>query len=184
MPRFKNTENEDVILPDGRKVWLSRSCAVVANIWYIGLDSKPYVLMGKRGKGCPDEVGKWVLPCGYLDYNETLSEAAAREVYEETGLDVKGISLSDDYVTIWDNINVGGQPYMVNSTPRDDSKQNVTHYFGLVFSGSDFPKLSTDYCAPDEVEELKWIHYGDVSGYDIGFGHTKRIDSFYSDNIK
>lgn len=184
MPKFRNKENEEVTLPDGRKIWLSRSCAVVVNIWYIDQDSKPYVLMGKRGKGCPDEVGKWVLPCGYLDYNETLAEAAAREVYEETGLDVKGLSESNEYLVLCDDIHRGGQPYMVNSTPRDDTKQNITHYFGVVFSGKCFPKLTNENCSPDEVDALKWIPYGNVSGYDIGFGHLRRVDSFYSERIK
>src|SRR5665647_612951 len=31
---------------------------------------------------------KWTLPGGYIDVNETLSEAAAREVLEETGYSV------------------------------------------------------------------------------------------------
>jgi 8-oxo-dGTP pyrophosphatase MutT (NUDIX family) len=173
-----------VTLPDGRKVWLSRSCAVVANIWYIGLDMRPHVLMGKRGPGCPDEIGKWVLPCGYLDYNETLAEAAAREVYEETGLDVQEIFQNDEYSTLWDNIHVGGQPYMVNSVPRDDTRQNITHYFGIVFSGQNPPELSNEHCEPGEVDDLKWVPYEEVSNFDIGFGHKRRIDAFYQERVK
>ena len=38
-------------------------------------------------------VGKWCLPCGYIEYDEDFLTAAVREVKEETGLDVsiKGI---------------------------------------------------------------------------------------------
>ncbi|MBN1313170.1 MAG: NUDIX domain-containing protein [Anaerolineae bacterium] len=35
------------------------------------------------------EKGKWALPAGYIDYDEAPYEAAAREVLEETGLEVR-----------------------------------------------------------------------------------------------
>lgn len=184
MPTFNNRDNESVNLEDGRTIWLSRSCAVVMNVWYIGADMEPYVLMGKRGKGCPDEVGKWVLPCGYLDYNETLAEAALREVWEETGLDISALRSADDRFTLYDNMTVNGQPYLVNSIPRDDKKQNITHYFGFIFTGSDKPKLSNDNCERDEVEELEWVPYEKVTDKEIGFGHGRRIKEFYESKIK
>lgn len=46
------------------------------------------VLLGKRAVGSFAE-GKWCLPCGYIEYNEDFLTAAAREVQEETGLEVK-----------------------------------------------------------------------------------------------
>ena len=49
--------------------------------------SEIYLLIEKRGPGCPDEIGKWANPTGYLDWDETLKEALAREVWEEIGLD-------------------------------------------------------------------------------------------------
>lgn len=184
MPKFNNKENESVKLEDGRTIWLSRSCAVVVNVWYFDASAKPYVLMGKRGKGTPDEVGKWVLPCGYLDYDETLAEAALREVFEETGLDISDIRSGGKYYTLWDNTNGAGQPYLVNSVPRTDKRQNVSNYFGYVFTGGDAPELSNENCEPDEVEDLKWVLYEDVDKYDIGFGHKKRIHEFYEANLQ
>ena len=178
MPQFNNTENEAVNLPDGRRVWLSRSCAVVVNVWYIGPDMKPLVLMGKRGPGTPDEQGKWVLPCGYLDYDETLAQAALREVFEETGVDITAIRNDGEHFTLWDNINTTGRPYYVNSVPSDDKKQNITHYFGFIFSGGDLPELSTEHCEPGEVAELRWVPFDEVGDYDIGFNHLVRIKEF------
>jgi len=55
--KFANKENEKITLPDGRTIWLSRSCAVVITVWCF-VDDTPYLLIGKRGIGCPDEIGK------------------------------------------------------------------------------------------------------------------------------
>ena len=33
--KFNNKENERIILPDERIIWLSRSCAVVVTVWCI-----------------------------------------------------------------------------------------------------------------------------------------------------
>src|SRR5579859_2931321 len=37
--------------------------------------------------------GRWCLPCGWVDPNETPAEAAAREMKEETGLDARVLQL-------------------------------------------------------------------------------------------
>lgn len=43
------------------------------------------ILLGKRGEKSI-YPGKWCLPCGYIEYDETYVEAAAREIKEETGI--------------------------------------------------------------------------------------------------
>lgn len=72
------------------------------------------ILLGHRCDNYKDtggihEPGSWTLPGGKQEYNETVLEGAAREVKEETNLDISELSvfgLSDDiqpdkhYVTI------------------------------------------------------------------------------------
>lgn len=51
------------------------------------VNQKGEILLGKRHK---DSIypGKWCLPCGYIEYEETYYEAAVREVAEEAGIDI------------------------------------------------------------------------------------------------
>lgn len=62
--------------------WLNRPVTVSAVVLRGGK-----VLLVKRG-GEPGR-GMWALPGGYMDMDETAAEACAREVREETGLDVR-----------------------------------------------------------------------------------------------
>src|SRR6478736_247546 len=50
-------------------------------------DAENRVLLVERGR--PPGVGLWTVPGGKLEYNETLAQAVAREVREETGLVVE-----------------------------------------------------------------------------------------------
>ena len=173
--KFNNKENERIILPDERIIWHSRACAVVITVWCF-IENTPYLLLGKRGDGCPDEVGKWNLPCGYLDWNETLSEAAEREVFEETGLDIRSIQ-QDTGVIIRSHMH---HPWKISSSisGRKNAKQNISHHFALVYKADELAELSTDYCEPDEVADLKWITQGDIETFDYAFNHLEIIGAF------
>ena len=67
-------------------------------------------LMGKR-MGAHGE-GSWSLPGGHLEFNETFTDTAKREVLEETGMEVTNVrfaAITNDcfkkenkhYITIW-----------------------------------------------------------------------------------
>ena len=78
------------------------------------------VLVIRRGK--PPFKGQWSIPGGKLDYGERLTDALAREVREETGVEIRVLGLLDvfealpeasgnhylmiDYVAEW----VSGEP--------------------------------------------------------------------------
>lgn len=171
---FNNREN-DCIIVDNKELWISRACAVVATIICI-VNEAPYVLIGKRGESCPDEVGKWNLPCGYLDWDETLTEAVEREIYEETGLNIRqahaeALSIKVAYME---------QPWKVasNISGHTNSKQNVSHHFALVYTAEQLPALSTDYCEPNEVADVKWVALDERHDYHYAFNHHTVILEF------
>ena len=64
------------------------------------------VLLIKRGK--PPRMGDWSLPGGMQEIGETVFEAAAREVQEETGVTISDIALIDvvDSITLDDDSRV------------------------------------------------------------------------------
>ena len=45
------------------------------------------VLLGRRARGAYE--GHWCIPCGYVEWGEEVREAACREFFEETGLQVE-----------------------------------------------------------------------------------------------
>jgi ADP-ribose pyrophosphatase YjhB (NUDIX family) len=178
---FTNRENERVELADGRVVWLSRATAVVASIYMEDDNGNWFVAMVKRGKCLPDEVGKWVMPCGYVDWDEDVPTASKREVYEETGLNIDEIMNSDyhfyhsDYFT--------GQATLVTSKPKGDAKQNISHHFVLAASVEVLPEFDMSLIDPaGEVADIKWIPFTDLGEMEeneqIGFSHFTRIQDF------
>lgn len=136
--------------------WISRSMAAVGIvIAYNGMNR--YILAGKRGPGCPDEVGKWALPCGYLDYDESLEECISRETKEETGIEIDSRK--------W-------QLIKIESDPKKDKRQNVTVRFGCILNNN-FPLIC--YKPNEEVVDVNLIKVSEINNYDWAFNHKELI---------
>lgn len=175
-PTFSNKPNPCVSV-EGKPLWVSRSCAVVAEILIFNKeDQEWYVLLNKRGDNTPDFKGYWCLPCGYLDWDETAPQAVVREVFEECGLFLPSMSNHQDFLqsscslitgTTWDS----EVPWKVHSEPVD--RQNVSlHYAALsTWKSNNFPPLSAEYCEEGEVADLAWVNLADAVHLDLAFGH-------------
>ena len=133
--------------------WISRSVAVCGIIFAI--DSGIRVLACKRGKGCPDEIGKWNCPCGYLDYDETAEQACIREIKEETNLIIDSSLLNF---------------LEVDSIPNK-GRQNVTITYWSFKPSYAYQTVTGEGAEPDEVDDVEWISLDELDKYDWAFGH-------------
>ncbi|MGH2542298.1 MAG: NUDIX domain-containing protein [Ardenticatenaceae bacterium] len=90
------------------------------------------VLLGKRN--VDPRMGFWCLPGGFVDYGERIREAAAREVQEETGLQVD----VGDLLGVWDfEENIG------------DKRGIAIFFLGRAAEG--------EPVAADDLEEVGWF---------------------------
>jgi len=137
---------------DGVKVNLRHATADVIVI----KDEK--ILLVKRSDKLV-EGGKWGLTGGYMDRDETIAEAGAREVLEESGWTVKNMRL----LTIRDDPNRRGDPA---------GRQNID--FGFVAEGVE--KVGE----PDwETSEVRWFPLDDLPPREqIAFDHADIIDLY------
>lgn len=147
----------------GKEYWVSRSIAVVIKVTAIDENGLEYVLAVQRGKGTPDSefVGSWCLPCGYLDFDETIKEAACRELKEETGLEISP-----------SKFNLVG----INDEPESDKRQNVTFRYVVNLWRINYHELTNKYSEKNEVSNIKWIPINELNKYKWAFNHNKLIN--------
>jgi len=133
----------------------------------------------------PNFQGYWNLPCGYLDWDETLYQAVLREVWEETGLILA--DLNDATETIHSHnlpvINqVSVMPWLISDRPGGQ-KQNISHHFEFLFhwQGEVLPALTIDNAEPNEAEAAEWFLLDDALGFDLAFRHADCLAQLLAD---
>lgn len=104
------------------------------------------VLLAQRGK--PPNMGSWSIPGGAQELGETVHEAAARELREETGLEVDILGLVD----------------VVDSIRRDDDG-DVAFHFTLVDMVAEW--RAGEAIAGDDVPAVKWVKFEHIDQYDL-----------------
>ena len=107
------------------------------------LNSNKEILLQKRSMTKKFSPGKWGLCAGHVSYDETLEDAALREIKEEVGLDI-GLS---DLKPIGDRI------FVIGAT-----NSHITyHYYVMVDK-----ELDEFIIQKEELSEVKWFNIDDV----------------------
>lgn len=178
--KFNNRSNTPHKIGD-KVIWDNRSPAVECTILMNILSSfqQTYVLASKRGPNAADFQGYWNLICGYLDWDETGSDAIIREVWEEVGLNLREMMTSSGNVIVRNDLH---SPWDVITNPWAHL-QNVSLRYGIYFISEGFPKLSTKNNEVDgEVSELLWMPIQDINKYKWAFDHNQVIRNYLEIN--
>lgn len=94
-----------------------------------------YLLVQEAQKKCYE---KWNFPAGHLDFNESLTQGAIREIKEETGCDVQ----------------LNGICYIANRIMEDDLFVMITFNCILINEDIKFDK--------EEILDVKWFKYNEI----------------------
>lgn len=194
-PKFNNIPNERIQIRYQSKngivsldYFISRAIAVVGVVFAIIDDGIMNVLISKRSEKMRDEAGKIGVPCGYLDWQETLHEAMMREVYEETSMYLPDY---DKYLLFNNN----GEPFKTKDKPKEDKRQNVSHIYLSVydFRGENADKFPVDV-VKFSCKETAWVKWFTMSeffttymNYEWAFQHDETIRlalDFFNKNFK
>lgn len=101
----------------------------------------PELLLIQRGK--PPRAGSWSLPGGMQELGETVRETAAREVREETGVEISVTHLID----------------VVDTITRDDDGR-VRMQYTLVDFAAEWRE--GEAVAGSDAAGVRWIHPNDL----------------------
>ncbi len=102
------------------------------------------------------KFNKWCPPGGKVDNNETPDEAAVRECYEETGIQVKLVGSKSPFASSL-LTPIGSQCNVV--------KEGVRHHVDLIYMATPLPQ-QTIKLSEREAFEVKWVSLNELKTMD------------------
>ena len=105
----------------------------------------------------PDK-GKWDLPGGFIDPNETAEEAACREIKEELGIEISTSELK--YIT---------------TSPNNYLYKSVPYLTMDIFYECPLKSDVISINAEDEIQELIWVKRSEIDLNQIGFISIRKV---------
>jgi ADP-ribose pyrophosphatase YjhB (NUDIX family) len=107
-------------------------------------------------RGIEPSRGRWSWPCGYVEIDETVEEAALRETREESGLVVSLAAPLGTY----------SYPAMRGAHPTPTS--------GLVVIAWATSAVEGDLAAGDDAEDAAWFDVAKIPWDDLAFDSSRR----------
>lgn len=98
------------------------------------------------------------IPGGFINENETVEQAAVREIMEETALPIRLKEILGVY-----------------SDPKRDPRK---HIITTVFIGEIIGNKKIEPVAGDDASAIKWISIGSISDFKFAFDHKKILNDF------
>lgn len=148
---------------DGKTYWYSRAVVCVTAVFCVDRKNRPYVLANQRGTATDKEVGRWNMPVGFLDFDETCAQCAVREVFEETG-----VKISSNKVKL----------YNINSTPDSGSQDIGFRYYVKLNGFIDQYQPSLANMEKNEAVTAKWIALSEYNNYEWAWNHKELVEKF------
>jgi 8-oxo-dGTP pyrophosphatase MutT (NUDIX family) len=106
--------------------------------------------------------GNWALPGGAIEMNESAAEAAIRETFEETGIQVEVTGLLGVY---------SDPGHVIHFTSNDE----VRREFSVVLTAR---PVGGEPTMSSESSDVRWVAPADLAGYTMGSAMRKRVDDY------
>jgi 8-oxo-dGTP pyrophosphatase MutT (NUDIX family) len=106
--------------------------------------------------------GNWALPGGAIEMSESVADAAVRETFEETGIQVEVTGLLGIY---------SDPGHVIHFTSNDE----VRREFSIVLTAR---PVGGDPTPSTESSEVRWVAPRDLAGYTMGGAMRKRVDDY------
>ena len=160
-------------IPDGphagTTLWSGRYCAVAAFV-FRRIEGIWSVLANLRGPGTPDYQGCWNAVCGFLEANETAQQGCSREIFEETGYEIKPEKFLQVYT---------------QTDPETSNNGNVTlRHIAICFEHELGLQKKPEGGEENEVVAIRWIPIDEIHNYKWAFNHEKTIISMFYDYVE
>ena len=149
--------SQDNILVDTEegRIAKDRSVGVVLFVyWRSKVHGKIIFVICRRGTRTSEEKRKWNLPSGYLGWNESGEEAAARECWEECGIETDPREVEE----------------LEHSTSPKENRQNIIFRYGIELPGP--PEFAAD---GQEILEVKFITEEELDDLDFAWTQKETI---------
>lgn len=125
------------------------------------LNTRGELLLLKRSIWEDAHKGAWVIPGGHVDAGEDDTTAAARELYEESGISVDNLKRGDELGIIsWDKVGV-----------YENDKAHISYYLLSGVDTKDFEIVLDE----SESRDYLWVKREDINNYPMVFNMADNV---------